>query len=88
MLHLIPELYISAKGNIGIYILIGFFLQILLEFFSQGIEHGHVHLHKSHEHHFPIAIMLSLCVHSFLEGMPLAKLNSGSYNSLLIGHIV
>jgi zinc and cadmium transporter len=85
MLHLIPELYITAKSNIGIYILIGFFLQILLEFFSEGIEHGHVHLHKSNDHHFPIAIMLSLCVHSFLEGMPLAKLNSGSYNSLLIG---
>ena len=88
VLHLIPEIYISAKSSIGIYILIGFFLQILLEFFSEGIEHGHVHIHKSSEHNFPIAIMLSLCVHSFLEGMPLAKLNSGSYHSLLVGIIL
>ena len=88
VLHLIPEIYITASSNIGVYILIGFFLQILLEFFSEGIEHGHVHVHKSSEHNFPIAIMLSLCVHSFLEGMPLAKLNSGSYNSLLVGIIL
>lgn len=88
VLHLIPEIYSSAKDAVGIYILIGFFLQILLEFFSEGIEHGHVHVHKSEEHRFPIAIMLSLCIHSFLEGMPLAKLNSGSYNSLLLGIIM
>lgn len=88
VLHLIPEIYISAKSSIGVFILIGFFLQILLEFFSEGIEHGHVHLHKSSEHNFPIAIMLSLCVHSFLEGMPLAKMDSGSYNSLLVGIIL
>ena len=88
VLHLIPEIYITAKSSIGVFILIGFFLQILLEFFSEGIEHGHVHVHKSNEHNFPIAIMLSLCVHSFLEGMPLAKLNTGSYNSLLVGIIL
>ncbi len=88
VLHLIPEIYLTAKSSIGIYILIGFFLQILLEFFSEGIEHGHVHIHKSHEHNFPIAIMISLCIHSFLEGMPLAKLDSGSYNSLLVGIIL
>lgn len=85
VLHLIPEIYSSTKDSIGIYILIGFFFQILLEFFSEGIEHGHVHIHKSNERNFPLAIMLSLCVHSFLEGMPLAKLNSGSYHSLLVG---
>lgn len=88
VLHLIPEVYLTANSSIGVYILIGFFLQILLEFFSEGIEHGHVHVHKSSEHNFPIAIMLSLCVHSFLEGMPLAKLNSGSYHSLLVGIIL
>ena len=88
ILHLIPDLYLSAKSSIGIYILIGFFFQILLEFFSEGIEHGHVHAHKSGEHNFPLAIMISLCIHSFLEGMPLAKINTGSYNSLLVGIIL
>ncbi|HRH03549.1 MAG TPA: ZIP family metal transporter [Bacteroidia bacterium] len=88
VLHLIPEIYMSGNSEIGIYILTGFFLQIFLEFFSEGIEHGHVHVHASSEHNFPIAIMLSLCIHSFLEGMPLAKLDSGSYHSLLVGIIL
>ena len=39
VLHLIPEIYLSGTPNVGIYILIGFFAQILLEFFSEGIEH-------------------------------------------------
>jgi zinc and cadmium transporter len=72
ILHLLPETYGSAGASIGIYILAGFLLQLLLEFISEGIEHGHIHVHADHEKSFPLAIMFSLCVHSFLEGMPLA----------------
>lgn len=73
VLHLIPEIYSGGTKNIGLFILIGFFLQILLEFFSEGIEHGHVHIHKHGEHAFPFAMMIGLSIHSFLEGMPLAE---------------
>jgi zinc transporter ZupT len=72
MVDLIPETYRNSTNDIGIYVLAGFFLQILLEYFSEGIEHGHIHVHKE-QPHFPIAIVLSLCVHSFLEGMPLTS---------------
>lgn len=94
LLHLVPEIYRSSPdgGFIGIYILLGFFIQILLEYFSKGIEHGHVHLHKNdnHKHAFPLAVVASLCIHSFLEGMPLATIvNKGDYfNQLLIGIIL
>lgn len=93
VLHLIPEIYTSSNKGIGIYILIGFFFQILLEFFSEGIEHGHVHVHKDHSHAFPITIMISLCVHSFLEGMPLVNLETphsqqGYYSNQLLAGIV
>src|SRR5437868_5811661 len=66
VLHLIPDIYSTGDRSIGIYILAGFFLQILLEFFSEGIEHGHIHIHK-HEHSvsFPTGIMLGLSIHSF-----------------------
>ncbi|HXP49974.1 MAG TPA: hypothetical protein VN922_08475, partial [Bacteroidia bacterium] len=40
VLDLIPEIYGSMGKTAGIYILAGFFLQIILEFFSHGIEHG------------------------------------------------
>ncbi len=87
VLHLIPEVYSSPVKWIGAFVLVGFFLQILLEVFSQGIEHGHIHVHKDHEHAFPFAMMIGLCVHSFLEGMPLVqKFNdSATQASLLFG---
>ncbi len=86
VLHLIPEIYSHSShshthsspfenrlGNeIGIFILAGFLLQILIEYFSEGIEHGHIHVHKHEEKTFPLTVMLALSVHSFLEGMPLA----------------
>lgn len=87
-LHLIPEIYLSGTPNIGIYILFGFFAQILLEFLSEGIEHGHIHVHKHAEHAFPYAMMLGLSIHSFLEGMPLANNDIHSHNSLLTGIVM
>lgn len=92
-LHLIPEIYMSGTSNVGIFILIGFFAQILLEFFSEGIEHGHIHVHRHHHHKhaFPYAMMIGLSVHSFLEGMPLANIGpigEESHNSLLVGIIM
>ncbi len=72
VLHLMPEVYSSPNKHIGAFILFGFFIQIVLEFFSEGIEHGHTHVHHDHLHAFPLAMILSLCLHSFLEGMPLA----------------
>ena len=90
VLHLIPEIYQRNSSSIGIFILIGFFFQIVLEFFSEGIEHGHVHIHKNHSHIFPLSIMIGLCLHSFFEGMPLAQSYSepSVFNSLLIGIIL
>ena len=92
VLHLIPEIYASGNKSIGFYILIGFFLQILLEFFSEGIEHGHIHIHKHAEHAFPFTMMVGLSIHSFLEGMPLAENfihgTTTFKNPLLIGIIL
>lgn len=82
VLHLIPEVYQSGDHMIGIFVLGGFLFQILLEQFSEGIEHGHIHKH-SHDHYtFPFGIMISLCIHAFLEGMPLA---SGPRQQLVFG---
>lgn len=73
VLHLIPDAYDGADSKVGLFILGGFLLQILMEQFSEGIEHGHIHKHAQTHYAFPIGIMLSLCLHAFLEGMPLAK---------------
>lgn len=91
VLHLIPEVYGSGGKNIGLFILVGFFIQIILEFFSEGIEHGHIHIHKKHSQSFPLAVMAGLCLHSFLEGMPLTEKflhHDSEGRSLLIGIIL
>ena len=90
VLHLMPEVYHNNSASIGIWIMAGFFLQIIMEFFSEGIEHGHMHVHHDNKGAFPTTMMLSLCLHSLLEGMPLAgKLSDGSNDrSLLTGIIL
>jgi len=82
ILHLIPEVYHEEDHNIGLFVLGGFLFQILLEQFSEGIEHGHIHKHQHDHYVFPYGIMVSLCLHAFLEGMPLAQ---GHQNQLLFG---
>lgn len=84
ILHLIPDVYRNESENIGFFILGGFLFQLLLEQFSEGTEHGHLHQHShSHQHGvFPLGVMISLCLHAFLEGMPLS---GGHQNPLLFG---
>jgi len=82
VLHLIPDAYSGPDhAEIGIYILVGFLLQVLLEQFSEGVEHGHIHKHNDTQI-FPYGIMISLCLHAFLEGMPLA---ADQHNALIFG---
>jgi zinc transporter ZupT len=68
--HLLPDLYQDKNTSIGIYIMLGILFQIILEFFSKGAEHGHVHGHQSLSH-IPWLLFISLCIHAFLEGFPL-----------------
>lgn len=74
VLHMLPELYERDSAHVGLWLLAGFMLQVILEFFSRGIEHGHVHVHSHAEtsRTLPIVTLLSLFVHSFTEGMPFA----------------
>jgi energy-converting hydrogenase Eha subunit A len=76
-LHLVPEAY-GIRGDAGVFVLVGFLVQGLLEYLSQGIEHGHIHRHTHDErcgHEFtwgrlPWAALISLGLHSALESMP------------------
>ena len=66
LFELLPEVYshLDTKQT-GLLIMCGILLQIILELFSKGAEHGHVHIHK-HETAFPWLLFISLCMHSFL----------------------
>lgn len=82
--HLIPELYAHSEFNVGIYILLGFLVQLILEFFSGGIEHGHVHIHGKAK--VPFALITALSIHSILEGIPLGSQLGGFEISTTVEH--
>jgi zinc transporter ZupT len=77
-LHLVPEIFsVPTSPRPGLWIIAGFFIQVLLEFLSSGIEHGHAHIH-AHDKKFPLGLLIGLYLHSFIEGLPLAGIFSGS----------
>lgn len=82
--HILPQLYIQNREVelLGLFVLAGFFLQQLLEYFTSGVEHGHIHTHEhDHDHHHThthrtvsaLVLLAALCVHAFLEGSMLAQ---------------
>ena len=80
ILHLLPHVLIGGNNySVGYWVLAGFFLQLILELFSHGVEHGHMH----HHHHdrvgtLPFLLLGSLFVHSFLEGSILVEHRHGN----------
>jgi zinc transporter ZupT len=89
VMHLLPEVYEAGlhhqeghhhnhNNAIGIFIMIGIVFQIILEYFSKGAEHGHVHGHQTMEQ-IPWLLFFSLCLHALLEGMPISNHNHLAY---------
>lgn len=100
VVHILPELYRSSGGIelIGLFVLSGFFLQQILEHFTSGVEHGHIHTqthsheqggHHHHHHISAIVLLMALCVHAFLEGAMLAQPATMGFqydtNAILLG---
>ncbi|MEI6684423.1 MAG: ZIP family metal transporter [Bacteroidota bacterium] len=70
-LKLIPEVFSRPTMFAGVFVLLGFLLQLSLELITEGAEHGHKHAHSDDEKVSPFLLLLGLCIHSFLEGMPI-----------------
>ena len=81
LVELLPELYAGNPSNAGYWILLGVLLQIVLEYYSRGAEHGHIH--HSNQQHFPYMLWGSLCIHAFIEGAPLTE-----YPHLALGMMI
>ena len=83
LFELFPSVYEHGNAkNVGLFVMLGILLQIILEFFSKGAEHGHVHLDKEKKL-FPWLLFGSLCLHSFLEGFPIHHHNTIIYGILI-----
>ncbi len=89
ILHFLPELFEHRGTEIGLFILGGFLLQILLDFYSTGLEHGHYHKEHFAESMLPLSAIAGLFVHEFFEGIPVAmQADEASTNVLLIAIVL
>ncbi|WP_371812605.1 ZIP family metal transporter [Aquimarina sp. U1-2] len=70
--NLLPEVFedTHAPKRIGVWIMVGILLQKVLEYFSKGAEHGHIHLDKNTSR-IPKLLFISLGIHAILEGFPI-----------------
>ncbi|MEZ5047925.1 MAG: ZIP family metal transporter [Chitinophagaceae bacterium] len=86
-IHLMPETFHELGHQAGMFIILGFFLQLLLQKFSHGAEHGHIHEHDTHGHQPIGMILIGLGIHAFMEGIPLGfnYQHEGTSPSLFLG---
>jgi len=88
-LKLVPEVFSTPTVYTGLFVLLGFLLQLLLELITEGAEHGHVHNHTEGERVSPFLLLIGVCIHSFLEGMPIvANFDTKIQHSLVLGIVV
>lgn len=95
--HLLPESFgllhaAHSHGDepvnvklIGVFILLGIVIQLILESFSKGAEHGHVHIQGDNKQ-FPWLLFASLSLHAFTEGIPLGYDHGGSFLWAIVIH--
>ena len=82
LFELLPEVFEESSKQVGLYIMGGILLQIFLDFFSKGAEHGHIHI-SSKNQNFPWLLFISLSIHALLEGFPVT-----GNKSILIGVVI
>ena len=94
IVHIFPELYAATNRQVykvGIYVLIGFFLQQVLEYFTFGVEHGHIHP-QEHEHQHgrftSLMVVIGLSLHAFFEGSLLVDSSTIHANHSPVGLLV
>lgn len=70
IIHILPEIFVLTDRPmvVGLWVLAGFFLQQILEYFTAGVEHGHFHARGDVSASFKITVLCGLIVHSLLEG--------------------
>jgi zinc and cadmium transporter len=88
-IKLIPEVFSGPSHFAGLFVLLGFSIQLILELITEGAEHGHRHEHSEGERVAPFLLLTGLCIHAFLEGMPIVNsVDISIRRSLVIGIVL
>lgn len=75
LFEVLPEVFEKPTKKLGVFVMVGILLQIVLDFFSKGAEHGHVHIDDKAKL-FPWLFFISLSLHALIEGAPVAMANA------------
>ena len=95
--HLMPELFSGDTDpkQIATWILVGYLMQLLLDFFTSGVEHGHLHKAADDHNHGSISmitLLFAIGIHALLEGIllshPTTIIEHQHNGGLLIGIIL
>lgn len=88
LLHIIPELYEehATSFQVGVFVMVGFFIQVILESYSKGIEHGHIHIHDFGK--MPYGLFLALSLHALLEGSLLNEVTVANNLEIMFGILI
>lgn len=87
IVHLLPELFSETEHHVkmGLFVLLGFFMQIFIDFLTSGVEHGHTHINRKGSTNLsPLLLMIGLTIHSIMDGSILA--HPGSEDTTLALH--
>jgi zinc transporter ZupT len=101
-INLVPHMFLGEDPyrfvtpnlhfKIAAAVMVGFLIQLLLEQLTHGAEHGHGHLPdetlNATGHPAIFALLIGLCIHAFLEGMPMVDLDGDIHQGLLYGIVL
>jgi len=76
IVHLLPEIFSKTAYPVkmGLFVLLGFFLQIFIDFLTSGVEHGHTHISREGPTKLsPLLLMIGLTIHAIMDGSILAQ---------------
>lgn len=88
--HLLPEVYEHLEFKGGIYVLIGFLGQSILQKYTHGLEHGHVHDIDTVKNSYLWTVIIGMSFHALTEGIPLGfteEWNMSLYIAILLHKI-
>lgn len=72
IMELLPEVFTVGNRLPGLFFILGFFLQTGMDYWTSGIEHGHLHVPKSPKPTFVISLFVGLGIHAIMDGLPFA----------------
>lgn len=71
VMHLLPEVFDHAPKEVGLFVALGFFVQVMLESFTGSDPHDHLVPDKLGK--YSVALLIGLGIHAFFEGFPLSN---------------